>query len=85
MGERRQDILPAAYQRRNRVTGQREYALPRGPDAEPHRLAGALADLVKDDLDAEVAENLRHVVCLAHRDAARQDQRVGRIEVCGDP
>ena len=55
----RHDILAAADECRDRVAGQRKHGLAIGPHAEPHRLARALADLVKYDVNAEFRQHLR--------------------------
>ena len=63
---------------RHGIARQAEHGLPLGPDAEPHRLAGALRHLVEHLAHAEVQEHLRHQVEAAHRDAAAQDHDLVR-------
>ena len=60
----------------NRIAGQREDRLAARADAEPHRPAGPLRDLVEHELGTELREHGRHEVELAHRHAAAQDQHV---------
>ena len=61
-----------------------EHGLAAARHPEPQRLSGSLRHLVKDLLDADVAQRLRDMVESPHRDAAAQYQQVVRGEVHGN-
>ena len=78
--ERRDHVLSAADECRNRITRQCEDNLSFRSDTEPHRLARALADFVEDDLDAQRVEHFGQVVGFAHRHATAQHEYVAGLQ-----
>src|SRR5262245_53259007 len=81
----RQHVAHQAHQRGYGISRQSVHRSIARAYAEPQRLAGPLRDLVEDDVHAELAEDLRHEVEAAHRDAAAQDQHVAGIEMFTEP